>query len=292
MKTFFYCYLMLFAIISSSQEKSIAFFDEKKEAITDFQLNFFIKDSLSIYKSNSSNSYTFKESMIKEIDSVFIVFDSFYSQKLIANDFKKDIIFLKKGISLDEIIIDKQFERTALGVVSKNRNIRKVWSTSRSDEIIEIDVKDHIGASIETISLYLYQGFRDVYNTKHSNKNANIKFYLFQSNSGPNDGVENLLKKELIVNNEAGKKGWINIDLSKLHIKIKDYKYLYLGYSAFGNPIVLGTVRRKRMTSGNTITSYIKYLDNIIKDEWLGGSRMDVTKEWVSEIAIKIDIKH
>lgn len=295
MKNIILFYLGLFSLVSYSQTKKIVFFDNYKKPIANYQLNFFLQDSLSIYKSNTvSNSYYFEQSLLKKVDSIFITFNSFYSEKIDVNDFsKKDTIFLKKEIPLEEIVINKKFERKELGVVSKNRNIFKIGNTSRTDEIIEIDVSDNIGSDIEFISLYIFEKFHDLHNKKHKSENLNIKFYLFQSNNNPNNEIVNLFEQELIVNTKKGNRGWVNVDLRKLNIKIKDYKYLYIGYSVFGNPIAVGAVRRKRIKSNKKITSYIRSSDKVLNRRWRKSHyKIHVSEKELSEPAIKIEIKY
>ena len=298
MKNIILLFLFIFTASVYSQNKTITFIDKQNQPVTNFQLNFFIKDSLSIYKSNKRNIYNFDQSLIKQIDSLYITFDSFYSQKIdIENFIKKDTIFLKKGISLDEVVISKNFERKELGVVSKNRNIFKYGSTTRTDYIIQVDVSNHIDASVESISLYIFEKFRDLYDRKHNNKNLDIKFYLFQSNTNPNESVINLLEKELVVNTESGNKGWISIDLKKSNIKIKNLKYLYIGYSVFGKPIAIGAVKRKRIKSDKKITSYSRSSSNkAVNRKWrksyyLERELSEIAKGELSAKAIKIQIK-
>ncbi|MEH1008439.1 hypothetical protein VDP25_11895 [Winogradskyella sp. ECml5-4] len=294
MKNLVILYFILFTLNLYSQNRTITFIDEQKKPVTNFQLNFFIKDSLTIYKSTNSNNYNFKQSLIKEIDSVFITFDSFYSKKINITDLiLKDSIFLKKEIPLDEVIINKKFIRKELGVISKNRNIFKIGNASRTDKIIEIDVSNHFGVSIESINLYIFEKFRDLYNKKHTNKNLDIKFYLFQSNTNPNENVINLLEKELVVNTERGNKGWVSIDLKKLNIKIKDFKYLYIGYSVFGKPIAAGAVKRKRIKSDKNITSYIRSSSKDVNRKWIKSHfKIYLPEKELSEPAIKIEIKY
>jgi len=283
-------YLIFFSTVSYSQKKPIAFFDEQNQPINNFQLNFFTKDSLSIFKSEISNTYNYRASLIKHFDSVYVIYDSFYSKKISINDFiKKDSLFLKKEIALDEVVINKKFERKELGVVSKNKNIFKGSDISRTDNIIEINVNNYIGANIESIHLYIFKKFRDIYNTKHKNENINIKFYLFQSNDTPNEDIINLLDKELIINTEKGEKGWVSINLSYLNIKIKDYKHLYIGYSTFGNPIAVGEVRKKRIID-TTLTSYHRS-HNTLKAKWYKNYFKVYSPNNISEPAIKVTIK-
>ncbi|MBF8151619.1 hypothetical protein ITJ86_17100 [Winogradskyella sp. F6397] len=281
--------LFFFLHNSFCQEKRVYLFEEVLKPINDFQLNFFIKDSLSIYKSNNRNSFLINHNKINSLDSVIITYDSFYSQKLDLDVLKKlDTIVLNKQIHLDEVVIKKQFERKELGAVSKNRNLKKLGSTSTSENIIQLEVNDYKGAQIESISIYIYEKFRDLYNTKFINENIDIKFYLFQSNESPNNNTENLLKNELIVNTEKGEKGWLSIDLKDLNIKIKDYKYLYIGYSTFGSPIALGIIKTKKLD--NNIIKYGRGTFVEGNRQWRL-PKIIYNKKEVSIPAIKIKIK-
>lgn len=260
-------YLLIFCFIffftSYSQSKKIYLFNNDLEPITNFELKIHKKDTLKIFKSYYSNFFILN----KNVDSLIITYNGFYSQKLDVNLLKiKDTIFLENTVGLDEVMLigKKEIE---LGAITKNSKISKISNLGTSEDLIRIEVLEYEHSSIEGISLFLYKSFfHSSYSKKKlSNKNKEFELLLFQSNDSPNEEIVNLLKKPLIVNTADIKKGWFTIDLKSMNIEIKDLKYLFIGYSCLGEPIATGIIKAKHLPN---ITFYRRSTNSILNKWW------------------------
>lgn len=234
-------------IFSQSHEKKL--FDSLKNEINEFQLFLYYPDSTDVIYNNNSNTLFLKENYIKSLDSIFIHYDGFYSEKLKLSELEKDSIFLNKSLELEEVLISKKIHHDILGFKIKKRKMNSAASTVAQEHLVTIKLKEKdINSKIESINLFLLNSFRDLYGKKHTSKNKNIEFLLFQSNSeNPNDPLVRLLPYKFIINTENANKGWLKINLKNESIKLLDLKYLFIGFRNLDASLEYGIVRYSKL---------------------------------------------
>ncbi|SHI84901.1 hypothetical protein SAMN04488096_10587 [Mesonia phycicola] len=234
-------------IFSQSQEKK--FFDSFTNEIKEYQLFLYYPDSTDVIYNSNSNKLIIDKDQKKNLDSVFIHYDGFYSQKLELSALEKDSIILDKSLHLEEVLISKKIHRDILGFKTKKRKMNSAASTVAQEHLVTIKLKEKdINSKIESINLFLLNSFRDLYGKKHSSKNKNIEFLLFQSNSeNPNDPLVSLLPYKFIINTENANKGWLKINLKNENIKLLHLEYLFIGFRNLDASLEYGIVRYSKL---------------------------------------------
>lgn len=242
--------LLLFIIptILTSQNTEILLYDNNHKAINEYQIFLYYPKSTEVLYSTDSNKIVLNNNHIKDLDSVYIHYDGFYSQKLKTSELEKNSIILDKSLELAEVLISNNTKVYTLGVKEKKRKIKSQSRSNTQKNILQIEASDYSGAKIKNINLFLTREFRGFYGNKHTNKNKNIEFLLFQSNSeDPNEELESLLKNKIILNTENSKKGWLSVNLEKHNIYLKDYKFLYIGFTNLSGVIGLGVIKKTKL---------------------------------------------
>ncbi|MFD2696968.1 hypothetical protein ACFSQ0_03110 [Mesonia sediminis] len=287
MQNFFLQILCFFLpIITLAQVKEINLFDGN-DAINEFQLFLYYKDSTEVLYNNNSNKLIIHKSQKKNLDSLFIHYDGFYSQKLELSELEKDSIILDKSLHLEEVIIKKKLNYEILGIRKEKRKINGFGGGTVSGKLIQLNAEEYVNAKVKNINLYIKKGFTGFYGNKHRSQNKNIQFLIFQSNSkNPNDSIINLLPNKLIVNTKSIKNDWLKVDLDNENIILKNYKYLYIGFINLQGSLEYGVVYNRKLENP---PAYFENSYYEINKKWLPINYIEKYKKLESVPAIYIE---
>lgn len=288
MKYIITTFIWLFSFSVISQENEIQLFDEGKAEIKEFQLFLYYPDSTKVLYSNNSNKLLIDKSQKKNIDSIIIHYDGFYSQKLELTALERDSIILDKSLYLEEVIIEKKLNYEILGIRKKKRKISGFGGGTVSGKLIQLNAEEYVGAKVKNINLCIKKGFTGYYGIKHRSQNKNIQFLIFQSNSkNPNDSIINLLPNKLIVNTKSIKNDWLKVNLDNENIILKDYKYLYIGFINLQGSLEYGVVYNRKLENP---PAYFENSYYAINKKWRTPNYIEKYKKFESVPAVYIEV--
>lgn len=288
MKYIITTFIWLFSFSVISQENEIQLFDEGKAEIKEFQLFLYYPDSTKVLYSNNSNKLLIDKSQKKNIDSITIHYDGFYSQKLELSALERDSIILDKSLHLEEVIIEKKLNYEILGIRKKKRKINGFGGGTVSGKLIQLNAEEYVGAKVKNINLYIKKGFTGYYGNRHRSQNKNIQFLIFQSNSkNPNDSLINLLSNKLIVNTKSIKNDWLKVNLDNENIILKDYKYLYIGFINLQGSLEYGVVYNRKLENP---PAYFENSYYAINKKWRTPNYIEKYKKFESVPAVYIEV--
>ncbi len=287
MKYIITMFILLFSFSAISQENEIQLFDEGKAKVKEFQFFLYYPDSTEVLYSNNSNKFLIDKGQKKNIDSIIIHYDGFYSQKLELSALEKDSIILDKSLHLEEVIIEKKLNYEILGIRKKKRKINGFGGGTVSGKLIQLNAEEYVGARVKNINLYIKKGF-SLYGNRHRSQNKNIQFLIFQSNSkNPNDSIINLLPNKLIVNTKSIKNDWLKVNLDNKNIILKDYKYLYIGFINMQGSLEYGVVYNRKLENP---PAYFENSYYAINKKWRTPNYIEKYKKFESVPAVYIEV--